>query len=101
MSEQNDLMIEILKELRDDMKDVKEDIGEIKVQDAEQNAQLREHIRRSEAAELRLDKLEDVIIPEIVKKLTPKPLLTKINITWGVVTLSTIVGIIAKVKGWI
>ena len=82
MSTDNDLMLEILKELREDMKDVKVDINEIKLGDIIQNQQLSDHMKRTELAEQRIEKLEKLHIKE--------PINWRAVITWTVGIASTI-----------
>lgn len=54
-----DLILDILKETREDVRDIKQKTEEIEKLDAIQNEQLREHMRRTEASEKRIDRLED------------------------------------------
>lgn len=47
-----------LQEIHDDIKEIKKDINEIKITDAVQTQQLGEHMRRTEASEKRITKME-------------------------------------------
>lgn len=93
------ILLELSKENREDMKDVKDNIGEIHVVQAEQALILEEHQKASGGNSQRLTHLEDVIIPKLVAKLEPKPIEWKKCISWGLgslLTISMILGVLWK-----
>lgn len=54
-----DLNNTLLLELRDDVKAIRQDVNDIKVLDATQNAHLEAHMARTKANEDRIQRLED------------------------------------------
>lgn len=50
---------QLIQEIREDIRDIKQSVQKIELLDAVQNAQLIEHMRRTEANEKRLQLLED------------------------------------------
>jgi hypothetical protein len=88
MSDNDKFLIELLQEMRDDIKeirldskDMKEDIHAIKITDVIQNKQLAEHIKRTELAEASLLELRQ-FIDEALVRLEPKPFDYKKFISW-------------------
>ena len=98
-----DVLLEILKEIKEDLKDVKENISTIKIVQAEQAIVLEEHQKASTLNGERLNQVETEVIPKLVEKLTPKPRDYKKAISWHLgifVTILTLVGGVGKLAGW-
>jgi len=98
MSEHDKFLIELLQEMRDDIKEIrldgkemKNDINKIKITDVLQNKQLAEHIKRTELAEANLGELK-VYIDGVLERLEPKPFNYKKTISWAVGLLVPIGG---------
>jgi hypothetical protein len=100
----------LLEEVLTGIREIRLDISHIKESDIEQNAQLAEHIRRTEIAERRLEKLEDEVVPELLlvlealkEEMRPKPVNWKAVLGY-VSTITLIIGglVTTAVKlGWV
>lgn len=93
------MILEILKEIREDNKEICKDISKIQITQAEQAIILEEHQKASSTNSIRLTKLEDDIVPEIINKLTPKSRDWKKIISWAVgvgVGITAIIGGLVK-----
>jgi len=95
--EEHGIILDLLREMRDDVKDVKTDINEIKIMDAEQNLQLAEHMRRTAANEKMIEIIKDEIIPSCKEELTPKPRDWSKFLRLGAYIVGTIVGVGATI----
>ena len=73
-------MSEILKEIREDVKEIRKDLTEVHTTNAIQNEQLKQHMRRTEIAEKRLDRLDKE--------------------RWIVIGAATFFGVLGKFLGW-
>lgn len=93
-SEMIDLLLDLVKEIREDGKETKRHLTDIKITQAEQAIILVEHQKCSQSNGDRLTHLEDEVIPRICEKIAPKPVNWKKLISWGLgvlVSISTIV----------
>ncbi len=100
MADKLDLIYDMVKETKESQKAIQSDVGDIKLVQAEQAIILEEHQKVSAANAKRIDHIEDVKLPEMDDKFTPKPIEWKKTISWGVVVVSGIAGIVGKVMGW-
>ena len=84
-----DYIIAKVDRLDDKLSGLQEDVNEIKVLDAEQNAQLAQHMKRSDLLEIRVEQVQSEI----------KPIQTHIDMVKGAFKLvavsATVVGMVA------
>ena len=78
----SDLMLEILKELREDVKDIKEDINEVRIIQVEQKSLITDLKKTSITNKNKIKNIEEETIPELIEDLKPKPFNWKKHITF-------------------
>lgn len=92
MTESN-LLLDTLRDIKDDIKTIQEDVGEIRIVQAEQAIILEEHQKASGTNSERLSKIEDEIIPKMME-IANKSVNWKKIITWALGTLATLITVV-------